>query len=76
MNEEIRLLLKLTEENAKYVAAFNYLKSISDEIIERGRSGVISREELEEALKIAGLEEKEIDVIQFDNCKDVAYAED
>lgn len=76
MNEEIRLLLKLTEENAKYVAAFNYLKSISDEIIERGRSGVISREELEEALKIVGLEEKEIDVIQFDNCKDVAYAED
>jgi len=76
MNEEIRMLLKLTAENTKYVAAFNYLKSISDEIIERGRSGVISREELEEALKIAGLEEKEIDVIQFDNCKDVAYAKD
>ena len=76
MNEEIRLLLKLTEENAKYVAAFNYLKSISDDFVARGYSGSIGREEIETAMKIAGLEEKEIDVIQFDNCKDVAYAKD
>lgn len=76
MNEEIRLLLKLTAENAKYVAAFNYLKSLSDDGVERGYPGTIGREDIENALKIAGLEEKEIDVIQFDNCKDVAYAED
>ena len=76
MNEEIRLLLKLTAENAKYVAAFNYLKSISDDSDDRGYSGTIGRDEIETAMKIAGLEEKEIDVIQFDNCKDVAYAKD
>lgn len=76
MNEEIRMLIKLTAENTKYVAAFNYLKSISDDSVNRGYSGTVGREEIENVMRIAGLEEKEIDVIQFDNCKDVAYAED
>jgi len=72
MNEEIRMLLKLTAENTKYVAAFNYLKSLSDDGVERGYPGTIGREEIENAMKIAGLEEKEVNIITFDNCEDKA----
>lgn len=76
MNEEIRLLLKLTEENTRYITALKYMKAISDNDVESGYSGNITRDELEDAIRIAGLEEKELKVISFDNCKDTAYEAD
>ena len=76
MNEEIKLLLKLTEENTRYETALKYMKAISDNDVAKDYSGNISRDDFVAALRIAGIEEKEINVITFDNCEDVAYAGD
>lgn len=76
MNEEIKLLLKLTKENTRYETALKYMKAISDNDVAKDYSGNISRDDFVAALRIAGIEEKEINVITFDNCEDVAYAED
>ena len=76
MNEEIRLLLKLTAENVRFETALKYMKSLSDESVEDGRSGYINRDDFLVALKIAGMEDKEVNVIKFDNCEDVAYEAD
>ena len=73
MNEEIRLLLKLTEENAKYLAALKHLKKLSDESVAKSYSGILSRDDVEAAMRIAGLEDREVSIITFDNCEDVAY---
>ena len=75
MNEEMRLLLKLTEENTRYEAALNYLKGISDASIAKDYSGSIDRNIFENAMRIAGMGKMEIDVIAFDNApEEVAYA--
>lgn len=76
MNEEIKLLIKLTAENTRYETALKYMKAISDNDVAKDYSGNISRDDLVAALRIAGIEEKEINVITFDNCEDVAYAGD
>ena len=76
MNEEIKLLLKLTEENTRYETALKYMKAISDNDVAKDYSGNISRDDFVAALRIAGIEEKEINVITFDNCEDVAYEAD
>ena len=73
MNEEMKLLLKLTEENARFEAALNYLKSVSDTSIAKEYSGSIGRDDFEAAMSIAGIVDKEVEVITFDNCEDVAY---
>ena len=76
MNEEIKLLLKLTEENTRYETALKYMKAISDNDVAKDYSGNISRDDFVAALRIAGIEDKEINVITFDNCEDVAYEAD
>lgn len=77
MNEEIiKTLMNLKEENTRYSVAFKYLKSVSDHDKSKGYGGNVSRTDLEAAMNIAGLEEKEINVITFDNCEDVAYEAD
>lgn len=76
MNEEIRMLLKLTEKNTRYETALKYMKAISDNDVAKGYSDSISRDDLVDALRIAGIEDKEINVITFDNCEDTAYAGD
>ena len=77
MNEEMRLLLKLTEENARFEAALKYLKSISDSDIAKDYTGIINRDELVTAMMIAGIEDKEVNVITFDNAPgEVAYEAD
>ena len=77
MDEKMKLLLKLTEENARYEAALKYLKSISDSDIAKDYTGRIDRDELVIAMRIAGIEDKEVNVITFDNAPDeVAYEAD
>ena len=75
MNEEMRLLLKLTEENTRFLMALKYLKGISDECVDGG--WFLGRSDFEAAMRIAGLEDKEVNVITFDNAPDeVAYEAD
>lgn len=74
-DEMIKLILKLTEENARYKAALknletkikNYKEGDSD------RKALLDEAELTEVLEIAGMTDKEVNAIYYDNCKEVAY---
>lgn len=69
MDETVIMLLKLTEENARYKAALNYLKDEQDNDIKRGYSG---HSDVRTALAISGIRTEECNVIKFENCDDVA----
>lgn len=69
MDETVIMLLKLTEENARYKAALNYLKDEYDDDIKHGYSG---NSDVRKALVMSGIRTEECNVIKFENCDDVA----
>lgn len=74
--EMLKTIVKLTQENARYKAALKNLetKMKNDKESGSGSRGVILNEkELTEVLEIAGMTEKEINAIFYDNCEEVAY---
>lgn len=72
MDETTKLLMKLVEENAKFKAALDYLKQKYEHDKERGYANA----DVGIALGFAGMLPKEVKVIKFDNCNDVAYTEE
>ncbi len=71
MNEEMKMLLKLTEEVAKYKTFFEMLATKVEESEKKDRH-YLDIDEIK-PLVDAFKRSKEIDVITFDNCEDVAY---
>lgn len=73
--EMLKAILKLTEENARYKAALKNLetKMKNDKEIREGRDALLDEKELTEVLEIAGMTDKEVNAIFYDNCKEVAY---
>lgn len=68
MSEELKMIIKLTEENTRFRAAMNYLKKdfLKDEERGYGNDGAKT------ALELAGMLDKEVEAITFENCPDVA----
>lgn len=73
MNEEMKMLLKLTEEVAEYRTFFNML-STKIEQSEDKKKYYMDVDEIKPLVDAFNKRNKEIDVIRFDNCDDVAYA--
>lgn len=66
MNEEMKMILKLTEENARMRCALNLLKQKFSENL--------NQDDLSMILDIAGMNNREVNVICFDNApNEVAY---
>ena len=73
-NDQIlQKLLILTEENTRMKAALTMLKMQRDKCVEKDSSYILEIEEANEILSIAGMADKEITAIYFDNCKEKAY---
>ena len=70
-NEEmLKMIVNLTEENTRMKVALKYLYGEYKRLVEKD----YSHEEIELALKLAGILDKEVNVIYFDNAeKEVAY---
>lgn len=68
MDETTKLLMKLVEENAKFKAALEYLKQKYEHDKERGYANT----DVGIALGFVDMLPKEVKVITFDNCNDVA----
>lgn len=77
MEETTLLLLSLTEKTARMKAALQLLKTKikNDKNKGSGRHALLNEDELNEVLEVAGVLEDDVNVIQFDNCKDIAYKE-
>lgn len=73
MNPEMKILMKLTEENTRMKCALSLMKQLRDEDIKSGYSGNLNDDEVNMILNISGLNSKEVNVITFDNCEDSAY---
>lgn len=71
--EVLQKLLTLTEENTRMKAALTMLKIQRDKRVEKDSSYVLEIEEANEILSIAGMADKEVTAIYFDNCEDKAY---
>lgn len=70
------LLLALVEENTRYKAALQNLKLKikTDKECHKDRKALLNEKELNEVLEIAGLLDKEVTAITFDNVpNEVAY---
>ena len=72
-NEVFNRLLALTEENARLKAALNMLKYQRDKRVEDERTYVLEIKEADAILSIAGMADKEIEGICFDNDSEIAY---
>lgn len=73
-SEAAKRLFDLTEENAKLKAAMNVLKYFTDKAKAEERSYALEVGEAEAILNVAGLAEREIKGICFDNSpEEVAY---
>lgn len=74
MDELMAKVIELAEENARLKAALRLVEKNYEHDKEKGYS---SADEGEEILLVAGLldKKKDINVITFDNCEDVAYGE-
>lgn len=77
MEETTLLLLSLTEKTARMKAALQLLKTKikNDKSKGSGRHALLNEDELNEVLDVAGMLEDDVNVIQFDNCKDIAHKE-
>lgn len=73
MNEEMTMLLKLTEEVAEYRTFFNMLSTKIEQSEDKKKS-YMDVDEIKPLVDAFNKRNKEIDVIRFDNCDDVAYA--
>lgn len=71
MNEEMKMLLKLTEEVAEYKTFFSMLKT-KVELSEEADRHYVNIDEIK-PLVTAFNGNREINVITFDNCEDTAY---
>lgn len=71
MSEEMKLLLKLTEENAKLKTTIRILKGKVIQAEKKDRNYV----DIDEFLPVLNecVEDRELTVITFDNCGDAAY---
>lgn len=70
MSEEMKMLLQLTKEVTEYKTFFEMLRT-KVEAAEEKSSHYIYVDEIKPL--IAAKEKKEVDVITFDNCSEVAY---
>lgn len=77
MEETTLLLLSLTKKTARMKAALQLLKAKikNDKSKGSGRHALLNEDELNEVLEVAGMLEDDVNVIQFDNCRDIAYEE-
>lgn len=78
MSEEMKMLLALVEENTRLKLALENLKvkMKNDKEASTTRDHALLNEtELNEVLEIAGMLDRNVDVITFDNCREVAYGE-
>lgn len=77
MEETTLLLLSLTKKTARMKAALQLLKAKikNDKSKGSGRHALLNEDELNEVLEVAGMLEDDVNVIQFDNCKDIAHKE-
>lgn len=73
MNGEMNMLLKLTEEVTEYRTFFNIL-SAKIQISEDKKRSYLDVDEIKPLVDAFNKRNKEINVIKFDNCEDVAYA--
>lgn len=73
-SEAAKKLFELTEENAKLKAAMNILKFLNSKAKEETRTYAITCEEADALLNVAGMADREIQAIYFDNdSTEVAY---
>lgn len=73
-SEAAKKLFELTEENAKLKAALDMLKFLNCKAKKEDRTYAITCEEADALLNVAGLAEREIKGICFDNSpEDIAY---
>ena len=72
-SEVMQKLLDLTEENARLKSALKILKLLKQKTETEDRSYVFDRHEVDMILSVAGMDDKEITAIYFDNCKEKAY---
>lgn len=71
MNEEMTMLLKLTEEVAEYRTFFDML-STKVSVAEDKKRSYMEVDEIKPLMDAFNKRNKEINVIKFDNCDDVA----
>lgn len=72
--EVLQKLLTLTEENARMKAALKTVKHFRDEAVKDKRNCVLDLEEADAILNIAGMADREVQAIYFDNdSTEVAY---
>lgn len=64
MDENVKTICELIKENERMKAALSYLKFKGDHV---------AGHDVHMALALAGMDEKDIKVITFDNCEDMAY---
>lgn len=58
---------ELIEQNARLKAAFDLMKRKHTRDIEAGYSGSLHKDDIDEIFAVAGLEDKEVDLISFQN---------
>ena len=71
--EAAKKLFELTEENAKLKAAMSILKFLNSKAKEETRTYAITCEEADALLNVAGMADRELQVISYDNCPEAAY---
>lgn len=64
MDENVKTICELIKENERMKAGLSYLKL---------KGGSVADHDVLMALALAGMDEKDIKVINFDNCEEVAY---
>ena len=64
MDENVKTICELIKENERMKTALSYLKF---------KGGSVADYDVRMALALAGMDEKDIKVIKFDNCEDIAY---
>ena len=64
MDENVKTICELIKENERMKTALSYLKF---------KGGSVADHDVHMALALAGMDEKDIKVIKFDNCEDIAY---